>query len=149
METKHCQRCNTVRPRSAFTRDRSQSPRLPACCDYCYEDVRKKVNAAQRSSRHFIRPRKLSRVPDSPERLKRWGLSPSDFDALVKEQGGACYICKAQCSNAELLIDHNHTTGARRKLLCSACNTGLGLFRERTEILARAIEYLIEHQRIS
>jgi len=42
----------------------------------------------------------------------------------------------------DLHVDHDHITGALRGLLCSACNTGLGFFRDHPELLKRAIEYL-------
>jgi len=43
-------------------------------------------------------------------------------------------------------VDHNHTTGIVRGILCSKCNQGIGLFMENKNILKSAIEYLEKHE---
>lgn len=43
-------------------------------------------------------------------------------------------------------IDHCHTTGVRRGMLCQNCNFGLGLFHDSTELLSVAIEYLTKYR---
>jgi hypothetical protein len=53
--------------------------------------------------------------------------------------GGVCQICG---DDERLGVDHCHASGRLRGLLCSRCNTGLGMFRDRPELLAEAIEYL-------
>jgi hypothetical protein len=42
----------------------------------------------------------------------------------------------------ELVVDHDHNTGAVRGLLCHSCNTGLGHLGDSVETLARALDYL-------
>ncbi len=56
-------------------------------------------------------------------------------------QDGKCAICRIVPSRT-MAVDHCHDTGAIRGLLCSNCNTGIGLLRDNPEILARAIIYL-------
>jgi hypothetical protein len=41
-----------------------------------------------------------------------------------------------------LTIDHNHETGEIRGILCSRCNTGLGMFRDSPDLLRAATAYL-------
>jgi len=41
-------------------------------------------------------------------------------------------------------IDHDHTTGVVRGVLCKPCNTGLGLLGDSEEGLSRALDYLRE-----
>jgi hypothetical protein len=62
---------------------------------------------------------------------------------LFEEQNGCCAICKEpESRDRELALDHCHDTGEIRGLLCSACNTGIGLFKDSPERLVAASEYL-------
>jgi hypothetical protein len=45
----------------------------------------------------------------------------------------------------ELAVDHCHTTGKVRGLLCSTCNTALGSFQDNPAYLKAAIHYLESH----
>lgn len=54
-----------------------------------------------------------------------------------------CFICGTESSpQKSLCIDHNHTTGVVRGVLCDYCNKGLGLFRDNPKFLKTAINYL-------
>lgn len=75
--------------------------------------------------------------------LKKYGLSPEQFDTLVLEQNGLCWICKKKPDRI-LEVDHCHVTKAVRKLLCGRCNKGLGLFLDDPDLLIAAAEYLRE-----
>lgn len=68
----------------------------------------------------------------------------------MKEQNGLCAICgKPETRRGQngtlmgLSADHNHATGARRKLLCKRCNIMLAC--ESPGILAAGAKYLMEH----
>jgi hypothetical protein len=71
-----------------------------------------------------------------------------EYQELLEEQGGGCAIC----GNPEtairmnkivaMSVDHNHSTGKRRGLLCTACNIGIGSLAESPERLRAAIAYL-------
>jgi len=54
--------------------------------------------------------------------------------------GGCCEICKEQLPS--LCVDHNHTTGQIRGLLCTPCNLAIEHLKESTNILMNAIDYL-------
>lgn len=73
---------------------------------------------------------------------KRWryGITPAEYDAIKDRQGGACAICGV--IPKLLFIDHSHTKGKVRGLLCHRCNTALGFFGDNITRIRRAIEYL-------
>ena len=62
-------------------------------------------------------------------------------------QRGCCAICGTHQSEMKirLSVDHDHTTGKIRSLLCKSCNIGLGEFKDRVELLKKAISYLESH----
>jgi hypothetical protein len=62
---------------------------------------------------------------------------------MIIEQHGRCAICPDQLTNSkETHIDHSHSTGEVRGVLCGNCNRMLGGCRDRTDILRAAIAYL-------
>jgi DNA repair ATPase RecN len=74
-------------------------------------------------------------------RLRKIGITPEQYSSLLQEQKGVCAICHQTCSRA-LAADHDHTTGKIRGLLCNNCNRGLGHFKDNSDNLKAAIEYL-------
>jgi len=79
--------------------------------------------------------------------LKKYGITPETYQELFTKQEGKCAICSStEVSVARrsynLFVDHDHKTGKVRGLLCHHCNTGLGHYKDNTETLRKAIEYL-------
>lgn len=84
------------------------------------------------------------------EMTRTYGITREEYENLVEEQKNVCRICgnpetSTRNGNVRLLaVDHNHTTGKVRGLLCSRCNVGLGYFKDDPELLEKAIEYIRE-----
>ncbi len=76
------------------------------------------------------------------DRKRKYGVSDAEFKALLESQGGLCAICRRGRGTREFSVDHDHSTGLVRGLLCDPCNHGLGSFRDDPAILASAISYL-------
>lgn len=77
----------------------------------------------------------------------KYGLTPEDFEAMLKNQRGKCAIpeCGAETPGGRSKrwhVDHDHVTGVVRGLLCNSCNVGLGFFDDRPELLRAAAAYL-------
>lgn len=68
-----------------------------------------------------------------------YGISMDDYKNMIIKQDGHCAICNHE---KELQIDHDHKTGKVRGLLCRACNTAIGKFKDDITVLMNAIEYL-------
>jgi hypothetical protein len=79
-------------------------------------------------------------------RLRReYGVTPEFVDEMYKEQKGLCAICSGALTwkvNG-LHVDHDHRTKWVRGLLCGRCNLGIGQFEDSTELLKKAIDYII------
>ena len=87
-------------------------------------------------------PEKI-RIFKRKDKLKKYGLSLEEFEHMAKQQDNKCLICGGPGRNDLLCVDHDHITGQVRGLLCSNCNTGLGMFKDSIEVLKKALEYLI------
>ena len=62
---------------------------------------------------------------------------------IIKSQNNKCKIC-----NSDMLkpvIDHCHKTGKFRGVICSKCNTGIGMLNDSLQTLESAVEYLKTH----
>jgi hypothetical protein len=81
-------------------------------------------------------------------RFRRWkyGATEEQVAVMLTAQGGKCAICQA--GPAEHL-DHDHSTGEVRALLCRGCNAGLGNFADSPARLHLAAEYLEKYARCS
>lgn len=73
---------------------------------------------------------------------KLYGMSPNDFMLMLRKQNGQCAICMIELKEKNTHIDHNHTTGDVRALLCNKCNQAIGLFDEDAARIKVAIRYL-------
>lgn len=77
--------------------------------------------------------------------LKRnYEITIEEYNQLWKLQNGLCSICNLPEKNKIncLVVDHNHTTGKIRGLLCNKCNTGLGMFEENYINIVNASNYI-------
>lgn len=75
----------------------------------------------------------------------RYNLSKEKYIEILNQQNNCCAIClcsKESLPNKTLHVDHCHSTGIVRGLLCGSCNRALGLFKENKDYLSRTIEYL-------
>lgn len=85
---------------------------------------------------------------------RKYNLSLDDYSLMLETQEHKCKLCGAHESVSKLpgpgrrfglVIDHCHSTNKVRSLLCHACNTGLGAFKDNVGLLAKGILYLTDH----
>jgi hypothetical protein len=76
--------------------------------------------------------------------LKCYGLTLAQYDEMYILQDGKCAICGTPSDDFN--IDHNHTTGVARGLLCRFCNLGIGNLRDDVKLVRLALKYLEERQ---
>ena len=83
-------------------------------------------------------PRKLNGVLSACKQCCRLYINCNKYDITVdqylrmsEEQGGVCKICEQpEPTHYNLAIDHCHTTGKIRGLLCFSCNVTLGKYEK-------------------
>lgn len=67
------------------------------------------------------------------------GFNKEKYDELMKD--AKCQICK---STKRLSVDHCHTSGKFRNILCANCNSAIGLLQDNPDIIKEAKKY-VEH----
>jgi NMD protein affecting ribosome stability and mRNA decay len=90
---------------------------------------------------------------NNPERLRnnalksQYGITLEEFNRMKSDQQNRCGICGSEFKNTKHThLDHCHTTGKIRAILCGSCNKGLGHFKDSVLNLLSAARYLIKHQ---
>ena len=79
---------------------------------------------------------------------KKYGITLEWYREQLSKQNNVCAICKQPETAVirgkviSMPVDHCHTTGKARGLICTTCNRGLGLFRDNIDIMKSAIQYL-------
>lgn len=145
-EMKRCASCHATKSAKQFF---SRGVGLHSYCRAC---ARQKTRVSQK--RHAARhPEKVKAAKRQfrmrwpykslEYRLKhQYALTLFQFNELLLLQQNRCKICKEFMRPP--CVDHCHTTGRVRGLLCDACNVGLGRFKDSMEILVAAIQHLSE-----
>lgn len=70
----------------------------------------------------------------------KYDISFEEFEKKLKDQDARCAICNEV---SILHVDHCHTTGKFRGLLCRHCNLGLGFFKDNKILMKKALDYLV------
>jgi hypothetical protein len=90
---------------------------------------------------------------DRRRKLRRYGVSEDWYQETLSTQGGVCAICKQPETSTKvaggtyrLAIDHSHTTGRVRGLLCFKCNTLIGRAGDNAELALSVYKYLALYQ---
>ena len=75
----------------------------------------------------------------------RYGMTVEEYDGLLDSQGGACAICSTGTpgGRGRFHVDHCHTSGMIRGLLCNDCNVGIGRLADDPIRCMQAAKYLI------
>jgi predicted transcriptional regulator len=104
-----------------------------------YEENREEIKAKSRDYR-----RKNGAKIKAQRLARKYGITPEGRKSLLQKQGGTCAICgkKPGGRHGTLSVDHSHTTGEVRGLLCDKCNLLLGLSGDSAAVLRAAAKYI-------
>ncbi len=138
-ETKECTKCGERKPFSAFCVSKVARLGLSQRCRSCKKE--------DRPSHQELKGKYLQRT---------YGITLNEYAAMLADQQGVCAICHKEETQRhssgkvrDLSVDHDHTTGAVRGLLCNRCNTGIGFLQDDVDISTRAVAYLVEGNRLA
>ena len=121
---KLCHKCNTEKPLTEFYRRTYKSGEVKhqSKCKSCQADER----------RYYYKPHQVTR-----RKLK---ISEEEYTTLMEKSQEGCEVCSRPLD--KICIDHCHTTGKVRGVLCNNCNTALGLVGDNVATLTKLIQYL-------
>jgi hypothetical protein len=138
MEMRRCSICVKHKPIEVFTPmgGKRVGNRTSTCtpCRTAYNRKRREAN-----------PKRIYEIERRSKMKQQYDITIDNYDAMLTAQNGGCAICgdeKPGGRTRYFAVDHCHTTGVVRGLLCTKCNRGLGLFNDDTVRIERAVNYL-------
>lgn len=118
-------------------------------CRNCYGKKRyhdnKPAARARLKAWQEANPEKVKRATFNSRLSGKYGLTRAQYDAMVLAQKGLCATCGGTDSRP-LCVDHDHTTGKVRGLLCNVCNLLAGRIEKNWPRTDAIIAYLLKHQ---
>lgn len=153
---KTCTKCSKNKKRSEFYKRKASNDGLNLWCKKCVSENNLQWTA---ENPDIVKQNKKDYYYRHPDRVRnkelkhKFGITLEEYNQMLLFQLGVCAIC----SNPEtssgrsgklrpLAVDHDHQTNKNRGLLCSACNSALGLLKDNVELLEKAIKYLMHHK---
>lgn len=100
-------------------------------------EVKPRVDST--NATHHLRALQWSEPDDGSSWWRTYGITEATRAKMIEAQGRKCAICRLE---KDLYVDHCHTTGKVRGLLCCSCNTGLGQLGDNASQLELAVAYL-------
>jgi len=139
---------NKARGRASYHRNKEANREKMKAKDAAWSalpfDHPRKVKARETSKRYRDNNRQKLAGYTRKHKLKReYGLTPDAFNAMMLAQNSVCAVCLTDQWGARgPCVDHDHSTGKVRGILCNRCNIGLGQFKDDAERMRAAIAYL-------
>lgn len=134
--TKKCKSCGETKHVTEFYGRAASKDGLAYNCSPCSDEVAKRWNQKHKDKRFETRR--------SSHLRRNFGITLEQYRELLLKQDESCAICKRHISefNQELAVDHNHTTGEIRGLLCTNCNYRLVAKHTDSNLLRTIADYL-------
>jgi len=130
---KRCTKCGEDKELDQFSTERRSSDGVTAQCKSCKSQYNKNWRNQKGGNLY--------------DRTIRYGMSPEEYEELLEEQLNCCACCGSSNPKrkAGFVIDHDHSTGLVRGLLCHNCNIGIGLLGDSILGVNNALNYLHKH----
>lgn len=148
----------TAKPEEDFSPDKRTKTGFYAWCRDCHNENQRNWRSANMTSERKERKRKSDledyykhheqrREQQIDSRLRnRYGISKDEYDAILLNQDGVCKICREfKPGPKSMHVDHCHSSGKVRGILCSRCNLKVGLIENNRDWIIKADEYLREN----
>ena len=170
-EGRLCRSCNTRKPAEEFGLNKSSKDGRAWRCKDCArvdmarwraanaEHVRDYGRYRTRKRRAAMTAQQRDELDRTNRRRRAHGVTAEEFLKMVKNQDQKCLICETpmmlKASNERgdkrtflACVDHDHSTGKIRGILCNRCNRAVGMFGDDVNLMKKAIKYLMDSRNV-
>ena len=143
---KICTVCKVEKPLDDFHRRNTAKDGRQNKCKECNSNQTKNWQA-KNWDRVLEGQKRRDSAPDSNHRrrARKYGMSSEELEQFLLAAEGKCTIC-GRHPNQWLVVDHDHSSGNVRGVLCEKCKQALGLMEDNIEYLSSAIKYLKKYK---
>lgn len=140
---KLCNRCGVEKPIELFGKAKMYRDGRRNQCNPCRVELHREYFTPEK--RKMVNKNRLGRI-----RYYKFGITTEDMRRILKQQSGGCAICgdtKAGDNLSKWHLDHCHSTGEPRGVLCASCNMKLGVL-EGWPHREKAEQYVLLHKSV-
>lgn len=144
---KTCNKCKQNKLLKFFSKRKRSKDGLNTWCKSCVV-----ANNSKNYHKDIEKSRLKSRQWDAnnkdyifeKELKHKFNITIVEYNEMLAKQNHRCFLCERHRSELpiRLSVDHCHTTGKIRGLLCGNCNRGLGCFKDNSNVLLKAAKYV-------
>lgn len=147
---KRCGDCGKVKAVKLFRKRKTKTARGWSWDSHCIDCRRRQCREYGAGNREKRNARLRQYRRNNPEAIKRldrrrrlrskYDLTEAEHEQMRSDQNGCCAICGDE--RDDLFVDHCHTTGKVRGLLCPKCNTFLGWYERNADQILNFQRYI-------
>lgn len=135
---KKCSRCGKMKNLKSFHKSIKSATGYASACKQCDNLRNRTAREGDTLHKTKVRDKRLQ---------KDYGITLEDVFNKLKDQDFKCAICSKEINYTyrEAAVDHSHSTGKVREILCHRCNLLLGFIEQDLNIIPKVLEYLTKH----
>lgn len=134
-----CKACNLEEKRQRYIADPAAAK---ARVKRWQQENPERLNAYRRARRLEPEVRRRERAGHL---MRKFGITLEQYETMLEAQSGVCAICGRAPRDISLHVDHDHSTGQIRALLCFPCNNALADLQEDPDVARKAVAYLVAY----
>lgn len=141
MNTKTCTGCKQTKPTTEFSTTGKGGKYLRSRCKPCNAEYARNWNNTNKE--RAVETKRRRELP------LLYGITYEQYEDMHDAQQGVCALCGQKETSTHstgtpfrLAVDHCHTTGRVRGLLCQNCNRAIGLLKDNPVLLRKAADYI-------
>lgn len=133
---KKCSKCGALKNLSDFYKNNNTKDKYTSYC--------KKCSIEHSGNWHKNNKEKKTQLMREGNYKRKYGITTEQYNKIFKYQKGCCAICgkHQKIFKRSFAVDHCHSTGEVRGLLCMNCNTAIGKFNDDVSLVLKAAAYL-------
>ncbi len=153
---KRCSRCKQLKELSEFYPRKVQKPKHDKAKPRIYRRTAMGrradcIECCTVQDRIYLSRDDIRRKKREDRLAREYGITIAEYESILASQNGVCAICRKgqedegcrwNGKREHFSVDHCHTTGKVRGILCARCNLGIGMFMEDAEAMKKAVGYL-------